>query len=136
MAQPSLPAPDPASGGVFGEAMRLLGSLGRHLQALFALIGIESREAVSLYVRLAVMLIAGLIFAVFGYIFVLLFVAFLLALVFGISWFWIALGFAVLHLGVAFFCGLHIRNHLGSPVFKETSAEIRKDLDALSKYRP
>ena len=116
--------------------MRLLGSLGRHLQALFALIGIESREAISLYIRLAVMLVAGLIFAVFGYIFILLFLAFLLAWVFGISWFWITLVFALLHLGVAFFCGLNVRNHFGSPVFKETSAEIRKDLEALSKHRP
>lgn len=116
--------------------MRLLGSLGRHLQALLTLVGIESKDAIALYVRLAIMVIVGLIFAVFGYIFVLLFIAFLLAVVLGIGWFWIALGFAVLHLGVTVFCVAHIRTHLKSPVFPETAVEIRKDLDALSKIRP
>jgi len=125
-----------ASRGVFAEVMSLTGSFGRHAQALTALVQVESREAAGLWLRLTVILIAALIFAVFGYVLLLLFVAFLLATLFGIAWIWILLGFAILHLLVAFLCALHVKTNLRTPVFTSTAAELAKDFQSLKGARP
>jgi uncharacterized membrane protein YqjE len=109
----------------------LWGSLGRHVQALAELAAAEGREAAALYLRLAVMLLAAIILAVFGYVLLLFFLAFLLAMVFSISWIWISLGFAILHLLLAFVCALHVRGSLRTPVFTTTARELRSDFEAL-----
>lgn len=118
--------------GLLAGALRLSGSLGRHLQALSGLAGEEAREAGALYLRLAVMLAAALFFAAFGYVFVLLFVAFLLATVFHVAWIWILLGLALLHLLVAFVCANHVKSHWRTPIFEATRQEIARDLEELS----
>lgn len=129
------PAPK-ASRGLTAELLSLWGSAGRHIQALVELAGIEGREAVALYIRLAIMLGAALVFLVFGYIFALLFVAFLVATIFGVSWLWISLALAILHLIVCILCATHVRTHFRSPIFTATSAELRRDFDALKSKRP
>jgi len=118
------------------ELLSFAGSFGRHLQALLALAGQESKEAAGLYLRLLVMLGAALVFAVLGYVFLLLFLAFLLAMVFGIDWIWIALGFAILHLIVTAVCALHVKKHLSSPVFTATAEELKRDFDSLKRFDP
>ncbi len=130
-----IPAP-PAQRGFVGELLSLWGSGGRHICAIIELAGLEGREALALYLRLAVMLFAAVVFLVFGYLLILLFVAFLAALLFGVSWLWISLGLALLHFLVAFLCASHVRRHMRAPVFTSTSAEIRKDLDSLKSARP
>jgi len=120
-----------APGGVPAAAMRLLGSLTRHLQALLALAGLEAREATLLYVRLAIVLGAALFFAAFGYVFTLLFVAFALDRLLHIDWMWIALGFAILHLLAALIGGLYVKKTCRTPVFRGIAEEIRKDVAAL-----
>jgi len=127
-------APGPANAepsGISAEALRLFGSLTRHLQSLLALAGLEGREALALYVRLAIVLGAALFFAAFGYIFVLLSVAFALEKLFHVEWLWIALGFAVFHLLLAFVGGLYVKKYFRTPVFRATAEEIRKDAAAL-----
>lgn len=114
------------------ELLSLVGSFGRHLDSLGALAGEEAREAGALYLRLAVMLGAALFFAAFGYILLLLFVAFLIATVFHVLWIWILLGFTVLHLLVAFLCASHVKNHFRTPVFAATKSELRRDLEELT----
>lgn len=114
-----------------GEFLSLIGSLGRHVQALGALAGEEAREAAALYLRLGVMLFAALLFVTLGYILLLLTVAFLIAMLFQVAWVWILLGFTVLHLLVAFLCANHVRQHWSTPVFTATAGEIRRDFDAL-----
>lgn len=118
-------------GGVAPAAMRLLGSLTRHFQALLALAGLEAREAALLYVRLAIVLGAALFFAAFGYVFTLLFVAFALDRLLHVDWMWIALGFAVLHLLAAVIGGLYVKNTCRTPVFRGIAEEIRKDVTSL-----
>ena len=122
----------PTSRGVVAEALSLVGSLGRHVQALSALASEEGKEAVALYLRLAVMLAAALLFATFGYVILLIFVAFLIATVFHVAWIWILLGLTILHFLVAFICANHVRNHWQTPVFASTASEIKRDLAALS----
>lgn len=120
-----------ASRGIVAELLSLVGSFGRHVQSLGALAGEEAREAAELYLRLAVMLLAAIFFAAFGYVIILLFLAFLIATIFQVAWIWILLGFSILHLLVAFLCATHVKNHWKTPVFPATSAEIRRDLDSL-----
>lgn len=131
------PAGARPSRGLAGELLGLAGSLGRHIQALGALAGEESREAAALYVRLAILLAAALFFAAFGYVILLIFFAFLIASVFDVAWIWILLGLALLHLLVTCLCANHIRTHWRTPLFIATRGEIARDLESLnSRSRP
>lgn len=124
---PSSPEPS----GISAGALRLFGSITRHLQSLIALAGLEGREALALYVRLAIVLGAALFFAAFGYIFVILSLAFAIAHFFHVAWLWISLGLAVLHLLLALIGGLYLKKHFRTPIFRGTAEEIRKDTAAL-----
>lgn len=119
------------SGGIVPDGLRLVGSIVRHLQSLGALAGAESRDAVALYVRLAIMLGAAVVFMGIAYFSMLFFLAFAIAALFGIAWVWITLGLALFHLLIAFLCALHVKTHFRTPVFSVTGAEIRKDLASL-----
>ncbi len=93
----------------------------------------ETKEAVGLYVRLIVMLLAALLFVLLGWILLLLTIAFLIAMFTSIAWVWIALGFTLFHFLVAILCATHVKKHFSTPVFQTTSAEIRKDLELLGR---
>jgi uncharacterized membrane protein YqjE len=122
--------------GVIPELLRFAGSFGRHVQGLLQLAGLETKEAALVGLRLLVLLIAGIVFAVFGYLLALFFVAFLLAIAFGISWIWISLGLAVLHFAAVAFCAILAKNYLRTPVFKATAVELQRDFEALKKFKP
>lgn len=133
--------PPPAGGpersrGVAAELLSFFGSFGRHAQALLTLAGVESREAAGLYLRALLAIIGVLVVTVFGYVFLLLFIAFVLALIFSVSWIWICLALAVFHfLGAA--AGLvYVKSRLQTPVFAATSAELKKDFEALNRLQP
>lgn len=123
--------PPPGSGGIVPDGLRMFGSFVRHFQALGALAGAEGRDALGLYVRLGVMLLAALIFVGVAYFSLLFFIAFAIAALFGVAWIWITLGLAVFHLVIALFCASHVRAHFRTPVFSLTGEEIKKDLAAL-----
>lgn len=129
------PAGAQPSRGLSGELLSLVGSLGRHAQALGALAGEESREAAALFLRLAIMLAAAIFFVAFGYIIALISIAFVIETIFHVAWIWILLGLAVLHLLVAFICANHVRTHWRTPLFVATRGEIARDLEALSPKR-
>lgn len=119
--------------GLFGELLSLLGSVARYLQAYGALAGEESKEALALGLRLVVMLLAALFFAAFGYVLLVIALAFFAAHFLGISWLWILGGFTALHLGLAFVCANHVRTHRQTPLFQATRREIASDLETLQK---
>jgi uncharacterized membrane protein YqjE len=122
--------------GILASALRFTGSVTRHLEALAALFREELGEASACALRLLVYLFLGLLFVSFGYVFVVLFVAFLLAWVLEISWIWIALGFAVAHFVLAFVCALQIREGISRKWFEATTAEIQKDFATLRGDKP
>ena len=139
MADPALtsPAPGPeAPQGFVAELMNFASSLGRHFQALFALAGLEGKEAAGIYLKVVAVFVAALIFAVFGYLLFLIFLAFLLALVFGVNFLWISLAFAVFHLAAAALCVFYVKSNLGAPVFIATAAELKKDFASLKNIQP
>lgn len=137
MPDPHQPGPAPeASRGVSAEALRLLGSLTRHLQALAALIGAEGRDAAGQYLRGAIALGIALTFLAFGYVFTLLFVAFALERFLHVDWLWIALAYAALHLLGALIGLQTARTRFSTPVFRATAEEIRRDVAALHSTTP
>lgn len=119
--------------GLFGEFQRLLGSVTRYFQALGALAGEESKEALALGLRLGLALIAALFFAGFGFVLLVITVAFFAANVLGVSWLWILGGFTLLHILLALFCASKVRTHLRTPIFQATRREISNDLETLCK---
>lgn len=139
MADPALPSP--ASGqeapqGFVSELMNFISSLGRHFQALFALIGLEGREAALIYLKVVAVFVAALVLTVFGYILTLVFLALLLATLFGVHFLWISLAFAVFHLAAAGLCVFYIKANIGAPVFQATSVELKKDFASLKNLKP
>ncbi len=132
MTFPADPGPPPsAQKGIAAEAMRFFGSLTQHFQSLATLAGIEGREALGHYVRLAIVLGLALFFGAFGYIFVMLFLVFAIATFFGVAWLWIFLGFALAHLLGALIAGLYVKANFQTPVFRATAEELRRDVSAL-----
>jgi uncharacterized membrane protein YqjE len=121
--------------GALSELLRFAGSFGRHVQGLVQLASLETKEAAMVGLRLLALVIASVVFAVFGYILVLFFIAFLLAIVFGVSWIWISLGLALLHLAGLAICALMAKKYLRSPMFKATAAELKRDFDALKTFK-
>jgi len=139
MADPALSSPHSrpeASQGFFAELMNFAGSLGRHFQTLFALAGLEGREAAGIYLRVVAVFAIALVFAVFGYLLTLIFLALLLAVLFGVGFLWITLAFAIFHLAAAALCLFYIKSNIGAPVFQATSAELRKDFESLKNFKP
>jgi uncharacterized membrane protein YqjE len=127
-------SPGPASTethGISAEALRLFGSLTRHLQALVALAGLEGREAGGAYLRGAIALGAALFFAAFAYVFLLLTVAFALDHFAHVDWVWIALGIGVFHVLGALIAAAIMKKNFTTPVFRGTAEEIRRDVAAL-----
>ena len=119
--------------GLLGEIQSLLGSLTRYFQALGALAGEESKEALALGLRLGLALIAALFFAGFGFVLLVITVAFFAANVLGVSWLWILGGFTALHLLLALICVNQVRKHFRTPIFEATRREISNDLETLRK---
>ena len=120
--------------GAVPELLRFAGTFGRHIQGLVQLASLEGKEAAMVGVRLLALLIASVVLAIFGYVLILLFIAFLLAIVFGVSWLWISLGLAVLHFAGLAICAFLAVRSLRSPFFKSTAAELKRDFDALKTF--
>lgn len=138
MVQPAYtppPSGTEAHSGLVAEVTNFFGTFGRHIQSLLSLASLESKEAAGLYLRVVIALLAGLVALLFGYLLALIFLAFLIATVFHVAWIWILLGFTVLHFGAVAFCAFYIKQRLRQPVFTETSAEFRKDFDAMAHFR-
>ena len=121
--------------GALPELLRFAGNFGRHVQALIQLASLETKEAAMVGLRLLALVIASMVLAIFGYVLILLFIAFLLALVFGVSWLWISLGLALLHFAGLAICAFLVIKSLRSPFFKATAAELKRDFDALKGFQ-
>lgn len=134
--QPGLDGRSDVPRGLMAEILSLIGSSGRYLQAILALAGEESREAIALYTRLLVMLAAALFFAALGYILLVIAVVFLAAHFLGLSWLGIFCALTVLHGVAATICAKYVRDYSRSPVFAMTRREIACDLESLQKNAP
>jgi uncharacterized membrane protein YqjE len=136
MAQPTAPPGNPAAdAGVVAHFQALLAAFLRYFRARFELAGIESKEAAGHYLKILALIIAALIVAVFGYLFLVLGCVFAIARLFSDpnAWIWVALAVAGLHFLVTAGCVAAAWTLVREPMFNVTLNELKKDQEWLTK---
>ncbi|MGC3989787.1 MAG: phage holin family protein [Chthoniobacteraceae bacterium] len=129
-ARGSAPHASPES-GVSGHFRNLLASALGYFQARFQLLGIEAGEAGKHYLTLAVFALVALVALIFGYIFLILGLVFLVAHWTGWHWEWVLLAFAGAHLLATIIFGALAWRMIGKPFFTRDFNEFKKDQEWL-----
>jgi uncharacterized membrane protein YqjE len=117
--------------GFIGSLVALASTLADFFESRAALFATESKAALIQFVLVAICLMAGLLFFAFGYVFLLATVVVAVAHLAKISWLWTALAVAGLHLLMALILLLIACSGIKRPVFRATTAELKKDREWL-----
>jgi len=127
-------SPQRAAGdeGFFEHSRGLLAALAEYFHARLRLAGLESKDALVHYGIIIGLAVGALVVVVFGYLFLCLGLAMLLAHLLGIHAGWTILIFALIHFGVAAGCLLVAKSRLPVPMFSATLAEFKKDQQWMS----
>jgi uncharacterized membrane protein YqjE len=91
------------------------------------LAGLESKEAGAHFLKILILLLAGLLGLFLGYIFLCIAGVFLVACLLGVQWAWVLLAMGVAHVAVAGIAVLIARSKFMRPVFAATITELKKD---------
>src|SRR5438105_15909978 len=121
----------PRQAGFIGSLVALASAFADFFESRAALFATESKAAAVQFVLVAICLIAALLFFAFGYVFLLATAVVAIAHLANVSWLWIALGAAVLHILIALIFLLVALNRIKKPIFRETAAELKKDREWL-----
>ena len=113
--------------GFIGSVVALLSALADFFESRAALFATESKAAAVQFVLVAICLIGALLFFAFGYIFLLGTAVVAIARLANVSWLWVALGAAGLHLVIALILLLVAARGIKKPIFRDTTAELKKD---------
>ena len=117
--------------GFIGSLVALVSALADFFESRAALFATESKAAAVQFVLVAICLIAALLFFAFGYIFLLATAVVAIAHAANVSWLWTALAAAGLHILIALIFLLIARSGIKRPIFRETTAELKKDREWL-----
>jgi uncharacterized membrane protein YqjE len=117
--------------GFIGSLVALASTLADFFESRAALFATESKAALVQFVLVGICLIAGLLFFAFGYVFLLATAVVAVAHLAKVSWLWTALAAAGLHLLMALILLLVARSGIKRPVFRATTAELKKDREWL-----
>ena len=117
--------------GFIGSLAALAATLVDFFESRAALVATESKAALVQFVLIALCLIAGLLFFAFGYVFLLATAVVAVAHLAKVSWLWTALAAAGLHLLMALIFLLIARSGIKRPLFRATTAELKKDREWL-----
>jgi len=117
--------------GFIGSLVALASALADFFESRAALFATESKAAAVQFVLVAICLIAALLFFAFGYVFLLATAVVAVAHLANVSWLWIALGAAALHILIALILLVIAFNGIKKPIFRETAAELKKDREWL-----
>jgi uncharacterized membrane protein YqjE len=116
----------------------LIGSLGALASALVdffesraALFAAESKAAAVQFVLITICLVGAFLFFAFGYVFLLVSAVVAIAHWANVSWIWIALDGAALHILIALIFVLVAFSRIKKPIFRETIAELKTDREWL-----
>ena len=132
MADETAPSPSrPRQTGFIGSLVALASALADFFESRAALLATESRAALVQFLVVAVCLVAGVLFFVFGYIFLLATVVVAIAHMANVSLVWVALGAAGVHFVIALVFLLVAGTGIRRPLFSETRAELQKDREWL-----
>ena len=117
--------------GFIGSLVALAGAVADFFESRAALVATESKAALVQFVLVALCLVATLLFFAFGYIFLLATAVVAIANLANVSWLWIALDAAALHILIALIFLLIALNRIKRPIFRESAAELKKDREWL-----
>ncbi len=131
----SFPDGSPASpGGVVAETAALVSAKLAYLRARIELAGIEGKEAALHYAVILGLAIGALIVIVFGYLFLVIALVFLIAWACGggNAWIWVTMGAGLTHILGAGVLLVIAKRRLGRRMFGATMGEFRKDQECLT----
>ena len=117
--------------GFIGSLVALASALADFCESRAELFATESKAALVQFILVALCLVAALLFFAFGYVFLLATAVVAVAHLAKISWLWIALAAAGLHLLIALILLLIARSGIKRPIFRATTAELKKDREWL-----
>lgn len=122
-------APD----GLFRHLAALLGAKLEYVRARLQLAGLEGKEAAVHVAVLIGLALAALVVAIFGYLFFVIAIVFLIAWACGggNAWIWVTLGAAFMHFIAAVVFTLVAKMKLSTPLFAATLDEFKKDQEWL-----
>lgn len=133
------PAPEPASAGApdpsaesesFLRNLRLwAGDFSGFLQARLELAGLEGREALGHYIKVALLVALAVFGLTFGYVFLMVGMVMVLTYFTGWPLVWPILIVALSHFVAAALFLLAVKKRLATPQFQQTLAEFKKDRD-------
>ena len=119
------------SAGFIGSLVALASALADFFEGRAALFATESKAAAVQFILVAICLVAAVLFFAFGYVFLLATAVVAIAHMANVSWLWTALGAAGLHILIALILLLVARSGIKRPIFRETTAELKKDREWL-----
>ncbi len=117
--------------GLIGSLVGLATALADFFESRAALLATESKAAAIQFILIAICLVAALLFFVFGYVFLLVSAVFAIAHLANVSWLWITLDAAALHILLALIFLVIALSRIKKPIFRETAAELKKDREWL-----
>lgn len=118
-------------GGLLNNVVGLANGLAGFFETRLSLAAAEGRTALVHLLVLAGSLVGAALLSAVGYVFLLVSAIVGLARVMGVSWLWIALAMAGLHFLLAVVCLVIARSRMTKPMFRATSAELKKDREWL-----
>lgn len=117
--------------GLLNNLLSLANALAGFFESRLGLLVQESKSALVHLLLIAAAVIAALVLLVSGYVFLIVSIIFGIAHASGVSWVWIALAAAGLHLVLAVACGLFAKSQLTKPMFQYSVAELKRDREWL-----
>ena|SRR5258708_6622793 len=117
--------------GLIGSLVGLASALADFFESRAALLATESKAAAIQFILIAICLVATVLFFAFGYVFLLVSAVVAIAHLTNVSWLWITLDAAALHILLALIFFLVALSRIKKPVFRETAAELKKDREWL-----
>jgi len=117
--------------GLLDNLLALASALAGFFETRFSLFSKESKAALVQMLGLAACLIAAVMLAAIGYIFLIVSAVAGLAHLAQVSWLWVALAAAGMHFLIAVVLLLVARSRMTKPLFRATASELRKDREWL-----
>ncbi len=119
--------------GLLNNLVAFANALAGFFESRIGLFAAESKTALVQILLMAGALIFGLGLLAAAYLFLVVSVVFGIAHAAGVSWVWVALGAAIVHLLLAGGCALVAVLQLKKPMFAASRAELKRDREWLKK---
>ncbi len=134
MAGPFPESSIPEAPGLIAGATAFLAAKLAYLRARCELAGVEGKEALINYAIILALAIGAIVVVIFGYLFLVIALVFLIALAFTheSAWIWVMLGAGLLHVLLAAAFLFIAKTRLSRPMFDATLHEFRKDQEWLT----